>query len=290
MAGEVGSWVQDQAYSIVMYIFEQTTNQWADHAWDWFSHFFAPPLAVIDDPIVATLVQVCVAAALGFLPVIVGWSVLRESLQRIDGAATMAPETIVRRAIMTGAAVTGTSLAAWFIGTLADYAREVLGAVGLDINLLEAFFSFPAGAPTTVMMITLVFIVGGIILTIQRVVISAEFTVLLCVGPLLALGQMREGGSSSWAMWIREVLSLVITPLIQMLVLLLFLRKFGGAGPLDMIDRAASLAFLWVLYNTPRWARQLVYQVGTGAAAVNMVAQAGRMAAMRQMVTMVTKG
>ncbi len=286
----MGSWVQDQAYGIVMYILQQVTGEWSNQAWDWFSFFFAPPLAVIQDPTVETLTQVAVAAALGALPAIIGWHVLRESLQRIDGAATMAPETIIRRAILAGAAVTGTSLAAWFIGTLADHAREVLAAVGLDINLLQDFFSFPLGAPPTLLMTSIVFIVGAIILTIQRVVITCEFTVLLCVGPLMALGLMREGGSSTWAMWLREVVSLVITPIIQMLVLLLFLRKFGGAGPLDMFDRAASLGFLWVLYNTPRWARQMVYQVGTGGAAVNLMVQAGRAAAMKQMLGLAKGG
>jgi len=280
----MGSWVQNTAYAIVTFILEQITVQWSNQAWEWFSYFFAPPLAVIQDPTVETLTQVCVAAALGVLPVIIGWYALRESIQRIDGAATLAPETIVRRAIMTGTAVTGTSLAAWFIGTLADNAREVLAAVGLDINLLQDFFFFPVGSPATLLVTSLVFLIGAIILTIQRVVIMCEFTVLLIVGPLMGLGLMREGGSSTWAMWLREVVSLVITPIIQMLVLLLFLRKFGGAGPLDMFDRAASLGFLWVLYNTPRWARQMVYQVGTGGAAVNMVVQAGRAAAMKQML------
>jgi hypothetical protein len=285
-----GSWVQDTAYSIVMFILQQVTGQWSNQAWVWFSQFFSPPLAVIDDPAVQLLTHVTVAAAMGFLPVVVAWTALRETIARMDGASTMAPETLVRRAIVTGVAVTGTSLAAWFIGTLADLAREVVGAVGLDINLLKDFFLISMGAPTTVMMMILVFIVGAIILTIQRIVIMAEFTVLVCVGPLLAVGLMREGSSSTWSIWLREVVSLVITPIIQMLVLLLFLRKYGGAGPLDMVDRVASLGFLWVLYNIPRWARQMVYQVGAGGMVVNAAMSAGRFAMMRKMMSAATKG
>lgn len=288
--GGAGSWVQDTAYGIVMFVLEQITSQWANQAWVWFSTFFAPPLAVLTDPAVQLLMQVAVAAALGFLPVVVAWTALSGTLARMDGASSMAPETIVRRTIVTGMAVTGTSLAAWFIGTLADHAREVLGAIGLDIDLIKDFFLFPMGAPTTVVMITLVFIVGGIILSIQRVVITAEFTVLICVGPLLALGLMRERGSSTWEIWLREVTSLLITPIIQMLVLLLFLRKYGGGGPLEMMDRVASLGFLWVLWNTPRWARQMIYQVGAGGMVVNAAMEASRFAVMRKMMAAAAKG
>ncbi|MFZ5823400.1 MAG: conjugal transfer protein TrbL family protein [Bacillota bacterium] len=276
-------WVKDAAYGILTFIVERFTIQWADQAWIWFSNLFAPPLAVLHDPVVVTLTQVAVAAAMGFLPAAVAWTAAREMIARMDGAATMAPETVVRRAIITGVAVTGTSLVAWFIGTLADHARNLLAAVGLDINPFEAFFFVPGGAPTTSVMLTLVFLVGAITLSIQRVVIAAEFTVLICVGPLMAAGLMREGSGTTWAVWVREVVSLVLTPIIQMLVLLLFIRKYGGAGPMDMMARAASLGFLWVLWNTPRWARQMVYQVGAGGAVVNAVGNMGRMAAMRYM-------
>ncbi|MFZ5823449.1 MAG: conjugal transfer protein TrbL family protein [Bacillota bacterium] len=276
-------WVLDTAYSILLHIIKKMTGEWSNQAWTWFSSLFSPPLAVLEDPVVVTLTQVAVAAAIGFLPAVVAWKALHETFARMDGAATMAPETLVRRTIITGAAVTGTSLVAWFIGTLAEHARNLLAAVGIDINLFEAFFFVPPAGPTTAVILTLVFLVGAIILSIQRVVIMAEFTVLICVGPLMAAGLMREGSGTTWAVWVREVVSLVLTPIIQMLVLLLFIRKYGGAGPMDMMARAASLGFLWVLWNTPRWARQMVYQVGAGGAVVNAVGNMGRMAAMRYM-------
>lgn len=288
--GDSGSWVQDTAYSIVSYILKVLTGEWSNVAWSWFSSFFSSPLAVLDHPLVSQLVQIAVACALGLLPAVVAWKALHETLARMDGAATTRPETLVRQALLAGVAVTGTSLTSWFIGTLADLARDVLAAVGLNINLLKDFFLLPYGAPTTAILLILIFAIGAIILTIQRVVIAAEFTVLMCVGPLLAVGLMKEGGSSTWSIWLREVVSLMVTPVIQMLVLLLFIRYFTGSGPLGLADRLFSLGFLWVLWNTPRWARQMIYQVGAGGMMVNAAMEAGRMAVMRKMLAATAKG
>lgn len=287
----MGSWLQQTTWGLVNYVLKMITGEWSNIAWSWFSKLFASPLAVLADPVVEKLTQVTIAAALGFLPVLVAWRALSETLARMDGTSNMPPEALVRRTMVTGIAVTGTSAAAWFLGTLADLGREVLAAVGLDINLMEEFFQMPLSAPSSVVIITLVFAVGALILTLQRAVITAEFTVLVCVGPLLAVGLMREGGSSTWQVWLREVISLLVTPLIQMLVLLLFIRNYASAsGPLEIGDRLASLAFLWVLWNTPRWARQMIYQVGAGGMVVNTAMEAGRMAVMRKMLAAAAKG
>ncbi|HYG56614.1 MAG TPA: conjugal transfer protein TrbL family protein [Symbiobacteriaceae bacterium] len=286
----MGSWVQQTAWGIVLFILHQLTGEWSNIAWEWFSRLFSSPLAVIDHPLVERLVQVAVGLVLGFLPVVIAATVIKETVARLDGTSNTPPEALIRRALVTGIAVTGTSTAAWFMSTLADHARGILGAAGLDINLLSYLFTPPGTAGLTLVVLSLTFLVGAILVAIQGTVIAAEFTLLLIIGPIMAVGLIREGGTSTWTVWLREVGSLLITKLIQLLVVLVFLRIFtGNGGKPDPLQQLASLAFLYVLWNAPRWSRQLVYRTGTSGALVGAAAGAGRMVVMRQLMRIVTK-
>jgi hypothetical protein len=281
----VGSWVQQTAWGIVLYVLKMLAGEWSNQAWDWFSGFFSAPVIVLDDPLVVRLVRIAVGVALGFLPVAVAWMAARESFARLDGAGTIPPELLIRRALTAGVAVTATSTAAWFMTTLAEGARGVLAAVGLDIDLLHQYFTAPEELKLTLIILALAFVIGTVILVVQRYVVAAEFSALLVMGPLMAAGLLRDDGRTAWNIWLREVTSLLATPLIQLLVTLLFVRKFAGAGAApDILARLASLAYLYVLYNTPRWARQLVYSVGAGDALLGSAANVGRMVVMRQLL------
>ena len=280
-----GSWVQKTAYDIVMHVIRQLTGDLSNQAWNWFSEFFSSPVAMLDHPLVQRLTQIAIGLGLGFLPVAVAWIVLRETLARLDGSSTTPPESVIRRAMITGCAVTATSTVAGFLGTLAELGRELLQAFGLDLNLIEIFFKMPLEPGVVALVITLMFAIGTVILCLQRIVIAAEFTILLVIGPLMALGLIREQGSTTWNIWLRELLSLLVTPVLQMLVLLIFVRNWANAaGFAEVGARFASLGFLWVLWNTPRWARQMIYQAGAGGAVIGGAANVGRLVVMRQLI------
>lgn len=282
--------MQQTAYGIFLYVVEMLAGEWSNQAWQWFSVLFSPPVAVLSDPLVQRLVTVSTGLVLGFLPVAVGWTALRETLARMDGTSTSPPEALIRRAVVTGMAVTGTTVLAWGLVTFAEQTRVVIGAVGLNINLLHQFFQLPTNPASTLLFLMLAFLIGGLLLVIQRAVITAEFTLLLAMGPVMAAGLIRESGSSTWTVWVRELISLLITPLIQMLVMLVFLTRWGNAGGvLQVGDRVAALAFLYVLWKTPGWARQMVY-AGTGAgAAVGGAVAVTRLVVMRQLMRVAFK-
>lgn len=280
-----GTWVQQTAYGVFVFVVRRLTFEWSDLAWDRFSQFFSAPVAVLTDPLVAQFSQVSVGIALGVLPVAITWISLKEMLLRLDGASTTPPEALIRRAMLAGMAVTGTSTVAWFMVETAELMRGVITAAGLEINLLKQFFQMPLEPISTVLFLSLVFLIGSLILTFQRIVIAAEFTLLLILGPFMGVGLLKEGGSTAWSLWLKEITSLLLTPLIQMLVLQIFIRKWVGANPLvEVSDRLAAIGFLYVLYNTPRWARQLVYNAGAGGAVVGTAGSVTRMAVMRQIV------
>lgn len=280
----MGSWVETTAYQVLLFVFRQITGEWSNQLWDWFSRFFAAPVAVLDDPVVRQLTSVFIGIGLGVLPVAIAWTVIGESLKRLDGAGTVPPEALVRRALIAGAAVTGTSTVAWFMQSLAEHARGVLTAVGMQVNVFEVFFKLPIQTSFVMILLTLGFLVGVLAIIVQRWVVAGEFTVLLAVGPLMAAGLLRDGANTTWTVWLREMTALLVTPLIQFLLLVLFARKWGSAaGLLDMGDRIAALAFLYLLWNTPRWARQLVYSVGTAGAVAGTGATMARFMVMQHL-------
>lgn len=285
-----GSWVQKTAYGIFTYVLRQITGEWSNEAWQWFSRFFSAPVAVLESPLVQTLVRVGVVVSLACLPALVAFSAVRESLARMDGSSITPPESLIRRAILAGMAVTGTSTVTWFMVQLAEQARNLLAAVGLEINLLHQYFGDPLNPVSTVLLLSLAFVVGAVLLTIQRWVITAEFTTLLIIGPIMAVGLIREGGNTTWNVWLREMVSLLITPLVQMIVILVFLRTFGSAaGVLQTGDRLAALAFLYVLWKTPGWARQMVYHVGSIEDGFAGGMTVGRMMVMRHILRAAVK-
>lgn len=279
----MGTWVQQTAYSVLTFILLQVTGEWSNLLWDWFSRAFSAPVAVIDDPLVKQFSAVTIGIALGLLPVVLAWIAFREMLQRLDGTGTVPPEALVRRALIAGAAVTGTATVAWWLVTLADHARSVLTALGMEVNLFKAFFRLPVDPAFTMALLTLGFLIGVLLIVAQRLVVAAEFTVLLMLGPIMAVGLVREGGNTTWTAWMREITSLLLTPLVQLLLLVIFARRWAAApGLLDVGDRIAALAFLYLLWNTPRWARQLVYSVGTAGAVAGAGANVARFMVMQQ--------
>lgn len=279
-----GSWVQQTTWGIVVYVLRQVAGELSNHVWGWFSGFFATPISVPTDPLVQQLVQIGIALAMGFLPVAVGWTVMKETFARMDGSSTTPPESLVRRILLAGAGVTGTSLVAWYMASLADHGRAVLQGAGFHFARLEPFFKLHTDLGLTPALLTTFFLVCALILLVQRAIITAEFTVLVVMGPFMAAGLIREGGQTTWNIWLREIISVLLTPLIQMLVILIFLQKWAGTSMLDLQDRLFALAFLWVLWNTPRWARQMVYQVGAGHAMVGGAVSVGRIAVMKQLM------
>ncbi|HYF76771.1 MAG TPA: conjugal transfer protein TrbL family protein [Symbiobacteriaceae bacterium] len=298
----MGSWVQQTAWNIFTYMLDSAAKDLSNQVWIWFSQLFTVPLTVLDDPTVAAVVNVLTGLVLGFVPVAVAWIVLKETASRLDGTSTTPPEALVRRAMMAGLAITATSLVARYMLTLSSYARELVAGFGVDINVLHALFRPAPDTGLVVIILLLAFLVGGIVLLIQRAVITAETTVLLAIGPIMAAGLLREGGGTTWNIWLRELTSLLVTGLIQMLVTMLFLRKFAGGdsglgmGPLDdpaifpdLLHRMAALGYLWVLWNTPRWARQLVYSVGAGGAVVGGAVSMTRLVVMRQIFRSMAK-
>jgi hypothetical protein len=282
----MGSWVQETVWGIFKFVLSQATGDLSAEIWTIFSSFFAFPVAVTESSIVQRLVRLAVVVSLAYLPAALGVQVLKQIFDRMDGSARSAPEELVRRVILTGVAVTGTSTVAWFMIVLADLVRQALAGIDLPVNLLAMFFGNPGGFTLVMLFLSILFVAGAIVLVVQRAVLTAELTILLITGPIMAAGLIRENGQGLWGVWVREMTSVLVTPLIQFLTTILFIHVFlDTGGQLTIWQQAGGLAYLYVLFNTPRWARQLVYQTGTGSALVGGTANAARMMVLRKLIT-----
>jgi hypothetical protein len=283
----MGTWLQQSVWGALLYVFEKGTHDLSSEIWTFFSGFFAFPVAVVDYPLIQRLIQFAVVISLAYLPAAIGVQVLKQIFDRADGSARSAPEELVRRIMVTGLAVTGTSTVAWFMLTLSNLVREALTGIASHTNILSIFFITQMNGLTLVMLfLQILFVIGAIVLMIQRAILTAELTVLLVTGPIMAAGLIREGGGATWNVWVRELTSILVTPLIQFLVTILFINVLlDPTGDLTIWQQVAGLAYLYVLFNTPRWARQMVYQTGTGSALVGGAVQAGRMVVLRKLVT-----
>lgn len=282
----MGSWVQETVWGIFKFVLAQATGDLSSEIWKLFSSFFVFPVAVTSAPIVQRLIRFAVVISLAYLPAALGVQVLKQIFDRMDGSARSAPEELIRRVIMTGVAITGTSTVAWFMLVLADLVRQGLAGIELRVNLLAVFFGDPKSFTLVMLFLQILFVVGAIVLIVQRAVLTAEFTILLITGPIMAAGLIRENGQGLWGVWIRELTSVMVTPLIQFLTTILFIYVFLDVdGALTIWQQAGGLAYLYVLFNTPRWARQLVYQTGSGSAIVGGTANAARMVVLRKLIT-----
>ncbi|HLO04547.1 MAG TPA: conjugal transfer protein TrbL family protein [Symbiobacteriaceae bacterium] len=282
----MGSWVQQTVWEIFRFVMAQATGDLSSEIWTLFSSFFAFPVAVTGSALVQRLVRFAVVVSLAYLPAAFGVQVLKQIFDRMDGSARSAPEELIRRVIVAGVAVTGTSTVAWFMLVLADLVHQALASIELRVNLLEIFFGNPNGFTLVMLFLQILFVVGAIVLIVQRAVLTAELTILLITGPIMAAGLIRENGQGLWGVWIRELTSVLVTPLIQFLTTILFIHIFlDPTNVLTIWQQACGLAYLYVLFNTPRWARQLIYQTGTGSGVVGGASNAARMVVLRKLMT-----
>lgn len=282
----VNSWFQ----TALVYVANGVLHDWGNAVWSWFANLFTVPLAILTDPALAKVLHVTLGMSLGILPVAIGLQVLRHHLDHLDGSSTTPPEVLMKRCLLAGLGVTGTNLIAWAGLTYANLLVDALRALGVDLNLLRTFFLNPGAPGFGVLLLMLILLVGAALSGLQRMVMDAELTVLLVLGPLAGVSLIR-GDGGLWASWLRELASLLLTPVVQLLVTWFFVRTFALAGPFSPSAALPALAFLWVLVRTPGWVRSMIYSAGIRGAAGGAAGAAGRFLFMRQLIrTAITKG
>jgi hypothetical protein len=269
-----------------MFVLNDLRGQVATNLWTTFSHLFSSPVAILQDPWVQFLISLAMAIALGCLPVLITYQASRRVLESADGQELLPPGVLVRRSVVAGLAVTGIAMYGWFAGTLADYLRDVLGATPLQTSFLELFFlSRDPTAGLAGLLLILTFLIGAALVVIQRIILSAEFTVLMIIGPFLALQKVAEDRPAGWQLWKREVVAVCIAPVLQLLILFLFMLRLGAGGAAGGFTRwFEAFGLLYLLWHMPRWARQFTYSAGVGSAAAGLATGAGRLAVMQVML------
>jgi hypothetical protein len=290
MPEEGGSYIDNAVLKAITWVVKGITSEWGKALWEWFSKLFLAPTAVINDPDVLKINLLLVAVAISVMPVMIVGAVLRYKLDLMAGENTTPPETLVKRCLLAGMAIMGTPTIAWAGGYMADSMVEAIGKLSVDLNLLETFFVIPGSPGLGILLLGLIFLVGGAILMVQRFFMVGEFTLLMAAGPIMGISLLRNEHQGAFQTWLREVGSILLTPVLQLLITWFFVRTFAKAGPLNSADFFKSFAYLFLLYRMPRWARTWMYSAGGGDAMVAGAHAVARHVVMMQMFKRLGKG
>jgi hypothetical protein len=283
-------YIQDAVLSAVAWVFNKVGKEWGDALWAWFSKLFLSPTAVINDPDVLQLNAILAALSTTLMVAMIAALTLRYQMERAVGDSQIAPEVLVKRCLLAGLAVSGAPTIAWAGGYMADEMVNALGSLGIDFNLLKTFFVLPGTPGLGLIILCLVFLAGIACLLVQRFIMDAEFTILMAVGPIMGISLLRNEQDGAWQNWLREVASILLTPVLQLLVSWFFIKKFASASPLDPKNFFLSFGYLFVMFRMPRWARTWMYSAGGGDTLVAGGQAVGRMVAMRVMLRGLGKG
>jgi hypothetical protein len=259
--------------------------------WSLFAQLFLSPMAVFQDNDVMQVQVFMTTVALGMLPVLVIIQALRLSAARALGINTMPPEQLAHRTILAGIACTSISTIVWVIITFGDNITQAFAAVGLDLSVLKLLLSPPEQAGLGLLFMCIILLIGAVLLTIQKAVISAELAAMLAFGPVTGLSLLSNLEGGFFQTWLRETASLILTPVVQLILTWLFLRKVASFGDVSMSWGARLLTFgyFYVIWKCPSWLRQFCYSAGHADLLVQGGASVGRFVVMRKMMATAAK-
>lgn len=290
LGGGLVSWVDAAVTGAVTAVFRGLQQDWGNALWTAFSKLFLTPTAVINDPNVLRINALLVALSVTVMPIMTVAAVLRYKLDLATGTNTVPPETLVKRCVLAGLAVMGAPTIAWAGGYLADAMIEAIGNFGIDMNLIQTFFLLPSSPGLSIVLLSLIFLVGAAILMIQKFYLIGEFTLLLAMGPVMGISLLRNEQQGAFQNWLREVFSILLTPVLQLLITWFFITKFASASNINPLDFFLSFAYLLLLFKIPRWARTWMYSGGGGDALMAGGQAVSRMVVIRSMMKAVGKG
>ena len=258
--------------NIFVFVLQYITNRmWEDFSKQlllWAKTAFFNPLPIVQNPAVQLVQAASTGVALAALTALIVVYATKAKVDSVDGTAPPA-SALAKNALWAGIAVAGINLIATVMGQMSSDA--ITDLLRMDVSQLfsQAFAAAPLQVAGANWMLTqgllgLGVVIGGIAVTIQKMIMIGEFMVLLVIGPLAAVSILN--GGRGWSLWWREALALTMTPVLQVLLVWLFVLQFisGGNDPTGLGSRFMAFGLLWLLLRMPRWTRAWVYQAGAG--------------------------
>lgn len=205
----------------------------------------------------------------------VAWEAFQMASLRAEGAPTD-PGGLLKRAVMTGAAIFAGPWVARQMIVLGNLLADAIGQAGFSqslagmdlpslfmnaINIQRFQWAVLLAVPGLILMALIFF--QGLIRTI-------EITLAAIISPFAALGYMSGGGMAD--VWWREVVVLSAAQAVQLLLLHVAAAMLVAPVPWQQAGQLALgpflfVAALWVTWRTPHILRNYAYSTGlTGAA------------------------
>lgn len=282
--------------AVLIYLSADFSLSLSNRLWNWFTQLFGNPVGLLDSPGVVGLQRAAVLLASSALPVILIIQAMRNSGSAALGVAQEPPEAVLRRAVVAGISVSGIAIYVAFATELANLLRTVIGLAPMssNLNLFKALFDVALGNDWLSILLLLIFLLAAGAAVIQRFIFSVETALLFIVGALVAATRAVDEQSPAWQTWKHEIRAVLITPLIQLVILYLIALRIGQVDQTQWTETGErwvwSLALVYLLWNTPRWARKFTYQVGVGHGIAGTGAHMSRMAVTQLIVRGIAGG
>jgi hypothetical protein len=283
--------LKDAVLTAIQWVLSSLTKDTTHGIWHLFAQLFVSPLSIFKDDDVLQVQIFMTTLALGMLPVLIIIQSIRLAGARALGINSTPPEQLAHRAIVAGVACTSISTIVWVIITFGDNITQAFASFGLDLSVLEIMMNPSDSVGIGLLVVALFMVIGAILLTIQKAIISAELAVMLAFGPLTGLSLLKGSDDGFFNTWLRETASLILTPTVQLILTWLFLKKLAHLNSLTTSWDARLLTFgyFWVIWRCPAWLRKFMYSAGHGDMLVQGGAMVGRHVVMQKMLSAAAK-
>lgn len=274
----MNTFLQTQFYQIIGGFFHLLTIDIGSFALNLLKNFLLTPTEFLSDFDLLELETFVRDLAWLIMPLILlagAWRVM-QGRHDGDGVETMAEW--LRRAFI---AALGVAMVHTITGWALSGANTLIAAflsAGTGIDGLNILFGLSANPSIVTIFLVLGLAVAFVVLVLQRAAMTAELVVHTAVGPLAAATLGWNTDSPVFNTWLREILSIAITYVLQTMLIWFLLRKIGYWGSATDGGRLVILGLFGVMLKGPQVIRQYVYSTGVGGTLLNGAAQAGRMA------------
>lgn len=138
------------------------------------------------------------------------------------------------------------------------------------------------GMSWSFLLISFVIVIGFLIVGIMGGIRYIELIISILLAPFVAISIVRKGEALS--VWVRETTSITFTQALHVMLLKILATIIGTVSN-PIILPLLVIGVLVVMIRGPQVLRKFLYSTGTGSASVGAVGGAGRMAAMKFMLS-----
>jgi hypothetical protein len=238
--------------------------------------FLYMPTGLLNHPLMQALLGFTRTLSGWWFPVIIAWQGVRIVTRTREGAQEVDIMQLVRRWCLAAFVCYGNYALIVYTMRIGNSIIDsfVKGSTSLNMNLLVPLMV--PGVSFAEILLTLVFIIGWIVLAVQRARLQFFFIIHMAIAPFAGISIAHQEAAEFWNTWLREMTSLLLTYVVQTILIWMFINLLGEG--INFATLTLAIGCIWAMFDSPGRLREWTYNSGAGAAVLGGGATAGRMA------------